>query len=174
MPRRGDRRRVEHDLGAAMSIVGNCEVRSPRGKQRQHVRDDAAVHRKMMARLVVGRAGAEVEFEAGQVEGIVLAKKGDRVGEGVARERRIVDRELCLDSVRLARRRPERGTMPRCQLSESVHRIEMAHEASPRRRRRRPAAIRLRLRRGAQVLREWLPKPAQSPCEGFCDPGRKK
>ena len=28
MPRRGDRRRVEHDLGAAMSIVGNCEVRS--------------------------------------------------------------------------------------------------------------------------------------------------
>lgn len=128
---RGDRRRVEHDLGAAMSIVGNCEVRSPRGKQRQRVRDDAAVHRKMMARLVVGRAGAEVEFEAGQVEGIVLAKKVDRVGEGVARERRIVDRELCLDSVRLARRRPERGTMPRCQLSESVHRIEMAHEASP-------------------------------------------
>jgi hypothetical protein len=39
-----------------------------------------------------------------------------------------------------------------------VHLIEMAHQAFSAAKQMRPAS-RLMLRRGAQVLREWLPKP---------------
>ena len=39
-----------------------------------------------------------------------------------------------------------------------VHLLEMAHHAFVAAKQARPAA-RLTLRRGAQVLREWLPKP---------------
>ena len=44
----------------------------------------------------------------------------------------------------------------------SVHLLEMAHQAFVAAKNMRPGA-RLTLRRGAQVLREWLPKPLR-PC----------
>jgi hypothetical protein len=39
-----------------------------------------------------------------------------------------------------------------------VHLLDMAHQAFVAAKKQRPAS-RLTLRRGAQVLREWLPKP---------------
>jgi hypothetical protein len=51
-----------------MSIAGDGEVRLLRRDQRERVGDAAAVHREMMARLVVGRRGTGVEVEAAQVE----------------------------------------------------------------------------------------------------------
>jgi hypothetical protein len=58
---RGDRRRVERDLGAAVSIIGGFEVRSMRGKQGEHVRHAATANLEMLVMKSRGGAGMEVE-----------------------------------------------------------------------------------------------------------------
>ena len=54
-------RRVQRDLGPAMSIVGGFEVRSMRGKQGEHVRHAATANLEMLVMKSRGGAGMEVE-----------------------------------------------------------------------------------------------------------------
>jgi hypothetical protein len=52
-----------------MSVVGGGEVRSVRRKQREGVREVAAVHCQRVCGRVVFRSGACMELEPAQVEG---------------------------------------------------------------------------------------------------------
>jgi hypothetical protein len=90
---RGDVRRIQRDLGAAVAVVCSREAVSRRRYQPECIDDASTLHRQTMKFNVVVGDGSLVKRQPSQVEDVAIAKKEDHVAEQVVRQRGIFDRE---------------------------------------------------------------------------------
>jgi len=84
-------------------IAPRLEMRAVGREQRECVRDVAAMHCEMVARLVIGRGRSGAKVEPSDIEDIVLPEQVDRVGsEDVGGQGSVIDLKRGFGLARIA------------------------------------------------------------------------